>query len=77
MRGSVLPLPLVLVLLLVGLTTGRATPNAEMRIALVIGNAAYTSAPLKNPVNDARDMAAALRSLGLRTFIGFRLVRES
>lgn len=30
----------------------------------MIGNSAYKSAPLKNPVNDARDMAAALRKLG-------------
>jgi len=37
---------------------------AEPRIALVIGNAAYPSAPLKNPANDASDMAAALKRLG-------------
>lgn len=35
------------------------------RIALVIGNGAYTNAPpLKNPANDARDMAATLKVLG-------------
>jgi hypothetical protein len=34
------------------------------RIALVIGNGAYTNAPpLKNPPNDARDMAATLKTL--------------
>ncbi|MEE8292282.1 MAG: caspase family protein, partial [Candidatus Tectomicrobia bacterium] len=33
------------------------------RIALVIGNAAYASAPLRNPVNDATDIAATLRQL--------------
>jgi formylglycine-generating enzyme required for sulfatase activity len=33
------------------------------RVALVIGNGAYSGSPLKNPVNDAHDMAAALRSL--------------
>jgi hypothetical protein len=38
---------------------------AERRVALVIGNAAYQSAgTLDNPVNDARDMAGALRRLG-------------
>ena len=37
---------------------------AEKRVALVIGNGAYASAPLKNPANDARDMGAALRALG-------------
>ena len=34
------------------------------RTALVIGNANYASSPLKNPVNDATDMAAALRETG-------------
>lgn len=37
---------------------------AERRTALVIGNGAYTSGPLKNPVNDAQDMAAALKKAG-------------
>jgi len=36
----------------------------EQRVALVIGNGAYKQGPLRNPVNDARDMAARLRSLG-------------
>jgi hypothetical protein len=40
-------------------------PVANRRIALVIGNGAYTSVPpLKNPSNDARDMAATLKQLG-------------
>jgi hypothetical protein len=34
------------------------------RIALVIGNSTYSSGPLKNPVNDATDMAATLKKLG-------------
>ena len=36
----------------------------ETRVALVIGNSNYKNSPLKNPVNDARDMAAKLRGLG-------------
>ena len=36
----------------------------EQHIALVIGNSAYKSGPLKNPVNDATDMAAMLKKLG-------------
>ena len=36
----------------------------ESRVALVIGNGAYKSSPLKNPVNDSKDVAAKLRSLG-------------
>lgn len=38
--------------------------QAERRIALVIGNGAYTDSPLRNPVNDATDMATALKALG-------------
>ena len=38
--------------------------NSERRVALVIGNGNYSTGPLKNPVNDARDIAQALRDLG-------------
>lgn len=38
--------------------------TAEKRVALVIGNGKYAGSPLKNPANDARDMAAALRKIG-------------
>jgi formylglycine-generating enzyme required for sulfatase activity len=37
---------------------------SEKRIALVIGNSAYINSPLKNPVNDAQDVAKKLRKLG-------------
>jgi uncharacterized caspase-like protein len=37
---------------------------AGKRLALVIGNAKYPTAPLKNPVNDARGIAKALKELG-------------
>jgi uncharacterized caspase-like protein len=37
----------------------------ERRTTLVIGNGGYKSAPLRNPVNDAKDMAGALRKLGV------------
>jgi len=54
---------LICVLALMGqLHTAQAA--GETRTALVIGNSAYKSAPLKNPANDARDMAQALKSLG-------------
>ena len=41
-----------------------ATRTAERRAALVIGNGAYRFSPLKNPANDAKAMADALRGLG-------------
>ncbi|MDG4595435.1 MAG: caspase family protein [Candidatus Contendobacter sp.] len=43
---------------------GLVAPN-EPRTALVVGNTAYTSfRPLTGPINDARDMATALKNLG-------------
>ena len=38
--------------------------SGENRTALVIGNATYRTAPLRNPVNDAQSVAAALKTLG-------------
>jgi TPR repeat protein len=38
----------------------------EARVALVIGNGAYQGAPLRNPVNDARAMAEALKGCGFQ-----------
>lgn len=53
----------------------------ERRIALVIGNGAYNNSPLKNPVNDAIDMASALRKLGfsvtLKTNANQRAMEEA
>jgi formylglycine-generating enzyme required for sulfatase activity len=37
---------------------------SQKKIALVIGNASYADAPLRNPVNDASDVASTLRRLG-------------
>jgi len=37
------------------------------RKALLIGNGAYSSRALKNPVNDATDLEAALKDPGLET----------
>jgi uncharacterized caspase-like protein len=47
---------------------------AEKRVALVIGNSAYeNTATLKNPKNDAADMAALLKKLGFEVVEGFDL----
>jgi hypothetical protein len=43
------------------------------RHALVIGNGAYKGSPLNNPVNDAADMAGALRSVGFKVTFGKNL----
>nr|VFJ44168.1 MAG: Caspase domain-containing protein [Candidatus Kentron sp. DK] len=46
------------------------------RVALVIGNSAYSSAPLANPKNDAADMTHALEALGFEVIPGFDLNRQ-
>ena len=43
--------------------------HAESRTALVIGNAGYAFGKLENPVNDARDMADALRGSGFEVIL--------
>ena len=47
-----------------GVAPGEPALNALPRVALVIGNSAYESARLANPVNDARAMEQALARLG-------------
>lgn len=47
------------------LTTGKsASNNKGKRLALVIGNSNYLTRPLKNPVNDAKDVGNALKNAG-------------
>jgi TonB family protein len=54
-----------------------SSPTSEARTALVIGNANYRNAsPLANPVNDARDMSAALREVGFEVISGENLTAE-
>ena len=42
----------------------QAQAPGDVRVALVIGNSAYTGVPLVNPANDARAMGDTLRGLG-------------
>jgi uncharacterized caspase-like protein len=52
--------------------------SAEKRIALVIGNSAYQHTPeLKNPRNDAADVAAALRALKFEVIEGLDLDKRA
>ncbi|MEE9389782.1 MAG: caspase family protein, partial [Candidatus Aminicenantaceae bacterium] len=57
---------ILLILFFILFSEGRGFQAAgkERRIALIIGNAHYKSSPLRNPVNDATDMARVLRELG-------------
>ena len=43
--------------------------KSNSRVALIIGNGDYKSSPLKNPPNDAEDMAKALKLLGFDIII--------
>ncbi|MFJ5370776.1 caspase family protein, partial [Bosea sp. CER48] len=62
----------LIMLVLTGLAM--AAPAPERRVALVIGNSSYRNAPaLPNTVNDARDMAAALRKVGFEVIDGVDL----
>lgn len=47
--------------------------NDESRLALVIGNSAYLSNPLDNPVNDANAMAKALENVGFEVVLANNL----
>lgn len=68
----------VLVLLLHPIAPSPAEAQSERRIALVVGNAAYTNAGvLANPANDAGDMANALRQLGFEVIAGADLDKRS
>lgn len=51
------------------LLAGARPAHAEKRVALVIGNSAYPASPLDNPVNDARAMAAKLKSVGFEVLL--------
>ena len=51
----------------------------DTRVALVIGNASYpdAEAPLRDPVNNARALAAELRRSGFAVDVGENLTKEA
>ncbi len=64
-----LKLLLRLVILLSAFLARAEGPPPEPRTALVIGNAAYSFAPLRNPINDAEAMAKALQDSGFKVIM--------
>lgn len=63
------------VLSLLALVIGTGA-QAEQRVALVIGNGAYSSVPaLENPPGDAKAMAALLKTIGFEVIEGTNLTR--
>ena len=63
------------------LTSLPAYSATERRTALVIGNGSYEVGPLRNPANDATDVAATLRRLGfhviLKKNVGYQEMEEA
>jgi formylglycine-generating enzyme required for sulfatase activity len=60
--------------MLASMTLFAAGAQAERRVALVIGNSAYNSAAaLRNPRNDASDMAETLKKFGFEVTLGLDL----
>lgn len=58
--------------------SGWTSAAAEQRLALVVGNSAYLhTSPLKNPRNDAADVAAALKRLGFEVVEGYDLDKRA
>ena len=51
--------------------------HASSRVALIIGNGDYQSAPLANPVNDAKDMAGTLQELGFEVLMRTNVDRKN
>ncbi len=58
------PLRIIIFIIFVFTYPSSLLAVTEQRTALVIGNSTYSSGPLKNPVNDAADMAANLKKMG-------------
>jgi uncharacterized caspase-like protein len=56
-------------LLVAAFLTVAAAANAADRVALLIGNNKYPTAPLRNAVNDAKDLGEALRDLGFTVIV--------
>ena len=69
----------VIVCCLLAVNTAFARPAAAgQRVALIVGNAAYTHAGvLTNPANDASDMAAALTELNFEVMLGVDLDKRA
>ena len=50
--------------------------RAAERVALLIGNNQYPATPLRNAVNDARDLAEALKELGFKVIVRENATRK-
>ena len=69
---------LLLIDIKIGIAEDRAiaVKKREDRVALVIGNSDYRTAPLANPANDASDMAKSLRKCGFTVIKNINCSRQ-
>jgi uncharacterized caspase-like protein len=59
-------------------TASAQSAATDKRVALVVGNSSYAhAAALPNPVNDASDMAKALKDVGITVILGLNLDKRS
>jgi hypothetical protein len=74
-----LALLVILILSIAPISRSVATDGRADRFALVIGNAKYpdAEAPLKEPINDARDVADELKRNGFNVEVGENLTGEA
>lgn len=68
-------------MMVIGICAAALAPvsaSAERRVALVVGNSAYSHATtLRNPGNDATDIAAELKKLGFEVLLGVDLDQQN
>ena len=60
---------ILLMLMALPIPKANAALDADVRTALVVGNAGYSFGPLANPINDARALAGSLRELGFEVTV--------
>jgi len=75
MKAPLLRLVIIACLLLLS-TPSDSTSVQESRIALIIGNGEYKTSPLANPVNDANDMATALKKCNFKVMKSINATRQ-
>jgi carboxyl-terminal processing protease len=58
------------------MVTAHVSAETAARVALLIGNAAYADAPLRNPINDVREVGQMLRAIGFKVTTRENLRRD-
>ncbi len=69
-------IPSTLALIIAAMTVLLSPAAWSQRVALVIGNAAYSDRPLRNPVNDAQLMQGTLQRLGFEVRVATNVDRR-